>query len=107
MEDKMLDMIINCNEMDWQDAGDTYPKGTKIKVLCEDEGGKTVILNLPRGFKMERHSHLKMEQHYILKGQYEINGKEYKQSTYQLIHPKMFHGPITSAYGAEVLIVWH
>lgn len=103
----MLDMIVNCNEMEWQDADDAYPKGTKIKVLREDEGGKTVILNLPTGFKMENHSHIKTEQHFILKGQYEMNGKEYKQGAYQLIHAHMTHGPFTSTNGAEVLVVWH
>jgi len=107
MEDIMLDMIVNYNEMEWQDAGDAYPKGTKIKVLREDEGGKTVILNLPTGFKMDNHSHIKTEQHFILKGQYEIGGKEYKQGTYQLIHPHMTHGPFTSTNGAAVFIVWH
>jgi len=103
----MLDVIVNCNSMEWQDAGDIYPQGTKIKVLRDDEGGRTIILQLPKGFKMEDHSHIKTEQHFILKGQYGIGGKVYSQGTYQLIHNKTTHGPYASATGAEILVVWH
>jgi anti-sigma factor ChrR (cupin superfamily) len=103
----MLDMIVNCNSMDWRDAGDAYPQGTGIKVLRDDEGGRTVILKLPKGFKIGDHSHIKTEQHYILKGQYEIGGRVYTQGTYQLIHAKMTHGPYTSETGAEILVIWH
>ena len=93
--------------MEWQDAGDPYPAGTKIKVLRDDEEGRTVILQLPKSFKMEGHSHIKNEQHFILKGQYEINGQVYGPGTYQLIHSNTTHGPFTSETGAEVLVIWH
>jgi anti-sigma factor ChrR (cupin superfamily) len=103
----MLDTIANCNSMDWHDAGDSYSHGTRIKVLRDDEGGRTIILQLLKGFKMEDHSHIKTEQHFILKGQYEIGGKAYSQGTYRLIQSKMTHGPFTSETGAEVLVIWH
>jgi hypothetical protein len=103
----MLDMIVNSEDMEWQEAAESYPQGTKIKVLREDEGGRTVILKLPKNFEMEAHSHIKNEQHFILKGQYEINGHIYRQGTYQLIHSNMTHGPFTSKTGAEVLLIWH
>jgi anti-sigma factor ChrR (cupin superfamily) len=102
----MLDVIVNCNSMEWQDTVDYYPQGTKIKVLRDDERGRTIILQLPKAFKMEDHSHIKTEQHFILKGQYEIGGKVYSQGTYQLIHTKTTHGPYTSETGAEILVVW-
>ena len=98
---------VNCNSMEWQEAGKGYPSGTKIKVLRDDDGGRTVILQLPKGFKMEGHSHIKNEQHFVVKGQYEIGEKVYSQGTYQLIHSNMTHGPFTSKTGAEVLVVWH
>ena len=103
----MIDVIVNINSMEWQDAGEGYPEGTKIKVLRDDEGGRTVMLQLPKGFKMEDHSHIKSEQHFILKGQYEIDGKVYSQGTYRFIHPHMTHGPFTSETGAEILVIWH
>jgi anti-sigma factor ChrR (cupin superfamily) len=103
----MLDMIVNSNIMEWQDAAKSYSPGTKMKVLRDDEGGRTVILKIPKGFLMESHSHIRNEQHFILKGQYEIDGITYSQGTYQLIHSNMTHGPFTSKTGAEILIVWH
>lgn len=103
----MLDMIVNCNSMEWQEATDNYPQGTKVKVLRDDDSGRTIILKIPKDFKMDDHCHIKNEQHFILKGQYEINGKVYSQGTYQLIHSNMTHGPFTSKTGAEILIVWH
>ena len=103
----MLDVIVNCNSMEWQDAGSGYQEGTKVKILREDDGGKTMIIKLPKGFKMEGHSHIKNEQHFIMKGQYEIAGEVYSQGTYQLIHNETTHGPFTSKIGAEVLVVWH
>jgi hypothetical protein len=39
--------------MEWQEAGKGYPSGTKIKVLRDDDGRRTVILLLPKGFIME------------------------------------------------------
>ena len=103
----MSNMVVNCNSMEWQEAEKGYPSGTKIKVLRDDDGGRTVILQLPKDFKMEGHSHIKNEQHFVLKGQYEIGEKVYSQGTYQLIHSNMTHGPFTSKTGAEVLVVWH
>ena len=103
----MLDEIINCNSMEWEDAAPGFTPGTKIKVLRDDENGRTVILKLPKGFRMEGHTHIMNEQHFILKGQYEMNGKVFTQGTYQLIHKEMTHGPYTSETGAEVLVIWH
>ena len=103
----MLDMIVNCDSMEWQEAADNYPQGTKVKVLRDDDSGRTIILKIPKDFRMDDHCHIKNEQHFILKGQYEINGKVYSQGTYQLIHSNMTHGPFTSKTGAEILGIWH
>ena len=103
----MLDIIVNCNSMEWREETKKYPKGTKVKALQGVEGGRSVILKIPEGFKIESHCHIKNEQHFILKGQYEIDGKIYSQGTYQLIHSDMTHGPFTSKTGAEILVIWH
>ena len=102
----MVDMIVNWNTIPWQDAEEGYPKGTKTKMLRDDAEGRTVLLQLPAGFRMEGHTHIKNEQHFILKGEYEINGQEYDTGTYQLIHANMTHGPFTSKTGAEILVIW-
>ena len=56
---------------------------------------------------MEGHSHINNEQHFVLKGQYEIGEKVYSQGTYQLIHSNTTHGPFTAKAGAEVLVIWN
>ncbi len=53
--------------------------------------GARFYLNYRNCFKISGHTHIKVEQHFILKGQYEINGKAYGQGTYLLIHPGMAH----------------
>ncbi|MBN1408694.1 MAG: cupin domain-containing protein [Calditrichaceae bacterium] len=103
----MVDMIVDCNDLDWQDAGESYHPDTKIKVLRDDEGGRTIVLKIPKGFSMGGHTHIKNEQHFILKGQYEIDGQVYTERTYQLIRPNMTHGPFTSETGAEILVFWN
>jgi len=103
----MLDMIVKANDLEWQDAGETYMQGTRIKVLREDTGGKTVLLKIPAGFHQEAHSHLRTEQHFVLQGAYEMEHTHCPQGTYQLIHKNSTHGPITSKGGAEILVVWH
>lgn len=103
----MLDEIINWNDLPWEDATNAYPDGTQIKVLRDDDEGRTVILKLPQGFRLEGHTHIKNEQHFILDGEYEMNGKVFGKGTYQLIHSDMTHGPFTSEKGAEILVVWH
>jgi anti-sigma factor ChrR (cupin superfamily) len=102
----MVDMIVNYNTMEWQDAGEAYSKGTQVKVLRDDKDGRTILLKLPKGFRMEGHTHIQNEQHLILKGQYEIDGQAYGPGTYQLIHSNMTHGPFTSNKGAEILVIW-
>ena len=103
----MVDTIVNSNVMEWQEAGKGYPSGTKIKLLRDVVDGRTAIIQLPKDFKMENHSHIKNEQHYVLNGQYEIGEKVYNQGTYQFIHPNVTHGPFTSKTGAEILVVWY
>jgi anti-sigma factor ChrR (cupin superfamily) len=103
----MDETIINSHKMEWQDAGGGYPAGTKMKLLHDDDDGRTAIIQLPEGFVMQAHSHIKNEQHYVLKGQYEIGKTVYSQGTYQFIHPSITHGPFTSQTGAEILVVWY
>ena len=103
----MLDMIVKANDLEWQDAGDTYMRGTLMKVLRDDEGGKTVLLKLPPGFRQEAHSHLRTEQHFVLQGSYAMETTHCPQGTYQLIHKDSTHGPVYSETGAEILVIWH
>ncbi len=101
----MQEVYVNCNEMEWVSASN-YPPGTKIKTLRDFEGRKTILLKMPAGFSMDAHSHTSVEQHYILEGQYEIDGQVYGMGTYQLLPAGYMHGPFNSEIGATILIIW-
>jgi len=101
----MLEVVVNVNEMERQPAT-SYPAGTLWKVLRDDNGRKTVLLKLPPGFNMEAHTHLCMEQHYVLEGSYEVDEYVFGPGTYQLIPPNFSHGPFYSKDGAVLLVIW-
>ena len=101
----MQEVYVDCNEMEWAPAAN-YPSGTLIKILRDYDGRKTVILKMPAGFNVEKHSHNSVEQHYVMEGEYTIDGKSYGKGTYQLLPAGYEHGPFSSAKGATLLIVW-
>jgi anti-sigma factor ChrR (cupin superfamily) len=101
----MQEVYVNCNEMEWVPAAN-YPQGTLIKILRDFGGKKTVLLKMPAGFKVEKHSHNSIEQHYVIEGEYKIEDSVYGQGTYQLLPAGYEHGPFTSEEGATLLIIW-
>jgi hypothetical protein len=106
-ENPMEEITINYEKMKWTDAPG-YPEGSKIKMLREGGPGegKTFLRKIKRGFKMEGHSHTTVEQHIVLEGEYESEGKVYKVGTYRLIPRHETHGPFKSSKGAVVLVIW-
>jgi quercetin dioxygenase-like cupin family protein len=66
----------------------------------------TVLLKLPPGFEMQSHSHLFVEHHYVLEGEYESQGKRFPAGSYRVIPRQADHGPFRSADGATVLVLW-
>ncbi len=103
----MEEITINYQKMKWTDAPG-YPEGSKIKILREGGPGegKTFLRKLRKGFKMEGHSHTTLEQHFVLEGEYESEGRVYKAGTYRLIPKHKTHGPFKSSTGAVILVVW-
>jgi hypothetical protein len=103
----MEEISMNYEKMKWKDAPG-YPEGSKIKILREGGPGegKTFLRKIKRGFKMEGHSHTTVEQHIVLKGEYESEGKVYKAGTYRLIPKQKTHGPFKSSQGAVILVIW-
>ena len=103
----MEEIMYHTGEMAWQDAK-SYPPGAKVKVLREGEPseGRTVLLKLPPNWEMQAHSHTTVEQHYILEGEYESQGKVFPAGTYQLIPRKAEHGPFATKSGAIILVIW-
>ena len=103
----MEEITINYEKMKWTDAPG-YPEASKIKTLREGGPGegKTFLRKIRKGFKMEGHSHTAVEQHFVLQGEYESEGKIYKAGTYRLIPKHKTHGPFKSSTGAVVLVIW-
>jgi len=103
----MEETTINYEKVKWTDAPG-YPEGSKIKMLREGGSGegKTFLRKIKRGFKMDGHSHTAVEQHFVLEGEYESEGKIYKAGTYRLIPRHKTHGPFKSSTGAVILVIW-
>ena len=92
-------------ELGWKQAVG-YPVGTRIKILRDENGVKTVLLKLPKGFHMESHTHIYNEQHLVLEGEYDSEGVKFTSGTYRFIPAHNDHGAFTSKSGAIVLVIW-
>lgn len=101
----MKDLMNLFDDLNWEDAIN-YPKGTKRKILREENGVRTILLKLPKGFTMEPHSHIVPEQNFVLEGEYVCNGKVFSKGSYQMFSPHDEHGPFESKDGALILVVW-
>jgi anti-sigma factor ChrR (cupin superfamily) len=93
------------DDSNWIPA-DNYPVGAQKKVLRDQNGAGTILLKLPKGFKMEAHSHVTVEQHFVLEGSYTSSGLTYPSGSYQLIYAHEDHGPFESRDGALILVIW-
>jgi len=101
-----MKILLNLfDELNWEKA-DNYPKGTLKKTLRDENGARTILLKLPKGFNMEPHTHLITEQHFVLKGAYTSEGLIYPEGSYQIFDAHEDHGPFKSEKGALVLVIW-
>ena len=101
----MKNLLNLYDDLQWENA-DEYFKGTLRKVLRDENGGRTVLLKLPAGFYMAPHSHITVEQHFVLNGEYESNGKKIPEGSYQFFGEGDEHGPFKSEKGALILVIW-
>jgi anti-sigma factor ChrR (cupin superfamily) len=101
----MSAITLDTSQLPWQ-AADSYPEGTEIKLLRDEGDARSALLRLPRGFRMDAHTHTCVEQHFILEGKYEVDGREHGPGTYQYLPARVNHGPFASRDGAVVLVVW-
>ncbi len=99
--------IINLfDDLNWEKATN-YPDGTLMKTLRDDDKGNTILLKLPKGFSMPSHSHINTEQHFVLEGNYSIDGVEYPKGSFQIYYSHEEHGPFESKDGALILVIWN
>ncbi len=101
-----MEKVLNLfDDQHWENA-DEYFNGTLRKVLRDEEGYKTILLRLPKNFKMAPHTHLVTEQNFVVDGQYTYKGEVYAKGTYQIFRPHDEHGPFESKEGATILVIW-
>jgi anti-sigma factor ChrR (cupin superfamily) len=101
----MKNLMNLYDDSNWEEAAN-YPQGTKRKILRDDNGGRTILLKLPKGFYMAPHSHTVTEQDFVLEGKYTVDGEEFVKGSYQIYSPHDEHGPFESKEGALVLVIW-
>jgi anti-sigma factor ChrR (cupin superfamily) len=105
MEDSVMDTSINLyDDLNWEDAPG-YPEGTLRKMLRDEGEFKIVLLKLQKGFRMAAHSHINGEHHFLIKGEYRLNGISYGEGTFMSFAAHESHGPFESESGAIVLVV--
>ncbi len=98
--------LINLFEDSNWEVANGYPKGTKRKVLRDEDSKRTILLKLPKGFMMNAHSHITAEQHFVVEGSYSSDGENYPVGSYQIFSAHDEHGPFISENGALILIIW-
>jgi anti-sigma factor ChrR (cupin superfamily) len=101
----MSEISLKTDKMPWSRAN-SYPRGTMLKVLRDDDEARSILLRLPPGFEMAAHSHTSGEEHYVVDGAYEVEGTWYGPGTYRYIPPRTDHGPFASRNGALLLVTW-
>lgn len=101
----MKNLINLYDDLNWKDAVE-YSNETKKKVLRDENGARTVLLKLPKGFYMAPHSHITTEQDFVLEGEYISNGIKYPVGSYQIFSHGDEHGPFESENGALILVIW-
>jgi hypothetical protein len=76
-----------------------------VKVLRDEGEGQTFLLRLQRGFEMEGCSHIATEQHFVVEGEYAVEGRVYPAGSYRLIPKNTIHGTVESNHGAIILVI--
>lgn len=103
----MNEITVQEQDRTWESAVG-YPQGVMWKVLRRDrqDNPVTVLLRLPAGFDMDGHTHVVVEHHYVLEGEYESMDRRFPADSYRMIPAHTDHGPFRSESGALVLVIW-
>jgi anti-sigma factor ChrR (cupin superfamily) len=103
----MEDLALFTNDIPWETVTEK-PHRMSRKVLRRGPDGKprVALLRLDAGFDMDAHSHPQAENHYVLEGMYESQGREFPAGTYRYIPQHSQHGPYRSHGGSLLLVLW-
>jgi anti-sigma factor ChrR (cupin superfamily) len=103
----MEDISVIAADIPWEQVTD-HPHKMSRKILRRgpDENPRVALLRLDVGFDMDAHAHSFAENHYVLEGMYESQGREYPAGSYRYVPKHAQHGPFRSPGGAVLLVVW-
>jgi anti-sigma factor ChrR (cupin superfamily) len=101
------ELTVNASDIPWETPSG-HPFGLSRKVLRRGDAGepRTALLRLDPGFVMDAHAHVHVEHHYVIRGEYESNGRRYPAGSYRMIPRHASHGPFRSEAGAEIFVMW-
>jgi anti-sigma factor ChrR (cupin superfamily) len=103
----MKETYINTKEIDWEVA-EEYPPGAMRKILNEgsETAPRAILLKVQPGWKMEQHTHIYTELHYVIEGEYMSRDRVYSAGSFRMIPRHTDHGPFTTNMGALIMVVW-
>lgn len=103
----MQEESVDASTVPWEDSKD-YPAGLRLKILRRGPDGnrRVALIKLEAGFEADAHSHDLAENHYVIEGMYESQGREYPSGSYRYIPRHTSHGPVRSHSGALILVNW-
>lgn len=103
----MKEVFINTDDMEWEEAAG-YPRGTRMCVLRRDESGRirAMLMKLGPNFSIGGHTNTIDEQQLVLEGEFQSNGKTYRQGSYRFIPRGNSHNPWKSDKGAVLFVTW-
>lgn len=103
----MEDLALFTNDIPWESVtSPTQQMRRKVLRAGPDGAPRVALLRLEAGFEMDAHSHAHAENHYVLEGMYESQGREFPTGTYRYVPRHSQHGPYRSHDGALLLVVW-
>jgi anti-sigma factor ChrR (cupin superfamily) len=98
---------VKADDLEWRSA-EGYATGAQAKVLNvgDSVAPRAILLKIPPGWRMDVHSHIYTEIHYVIEGEYESQGEIYPVGTYCIIPKQVKHGPFSTKKGAVLLVTW-
>jgi hypothetical protein len=98
---------VHTSDMAWK-ATTRFPGTAEAKALRHegDRKAKTLLVRLRAGGRVTPHSHISTVQHYVLEGEYEVQGRTFGVGTYLLFHPHADVPEITTRKGATILMIY-
>ena len=103
----MEDLALFTNDIPWEQVtGHPHEMSRKVLRSGPDGSPRVALLRLATGFEIDSHAHAHAENHYVLEGMYESQGREFPAGTYRYIPRHSQHGPYRSHGGALLLVTW-